>query len=145
MVEIACEPYPAFQPSRAEEGQGQSYTINTVRSVKQAAGPEVKFFFLIGSDAFDEIETWKDWKVLLEEIEFIVVARPGRSYKVPFGACVHRLEELELPISSSGIRARLTRREPTPELPAEIRAYIEQRGLYLTKNQVTVLPSRSVD
>ena len=140
MVEIACEPYPGFDPSRAEEGPGQSYTIDTVRRFKQTARPHSKLFFLIGSDAFDEIETWKDWKELLREIEFIVVARPGRSYNVPPGAHIHRLEELELPISSSGIRARITRGKPTPELPEGVRAYIEKRGLYSTGKPVTVLP-----
>jgi len=30
MVELACEPYPAFVPSRLEEGEARSYTIYTL-------------------------------------------------------------------------------------------------------------------
>ena len=132
MVEIACEPYPAFEVSKIEDRPRRSYTIDTVRSFKEAAGPEKELFFLIGTDAFDEIETWKNWQELIGEIEFIVVTRPGRSCIVPPGARVHRLEGLELPISSSSIRARLALGEATPELPEAVRAFIEERGLYQT-------------
>ncbi|MDQ2712320.1 MAG: nicotinate-nucleotide adenylyltransferase [Acidobacteriota bacterium] len=132
MVEIACKPYPAFEVSRLEDKPQRSYTVDTVKKFKQAAGPDLRLFFLIGADAFDEIETWKDWQKLIQEIEFIVVTRPGGSYRIPPGACVHRLEGLELPISSSSIRARLAAGEETPELPEAVRAFIDERGLYRT-------------
>lgn len=130
MVEIACRPYPQFEASRLEEGERRSYSIDTVKNVRAQIDPDDRIFFLIGADAFDEIETWKDWQELLKLTEFIVVARPGREYRVPPGARVHALDSLSLPISSSTIRERLAAGEPTPELPAEVRAFIEQRGLY---------------
>jgi nicotinate-nucleotide adenylyltransferase len=85
---------------------------------------------LIGADAFDELETWKGWQELVGLTEFIVVARPESEYRVPSGARVQRLDGLALPVSSSTIRARLAAGKPTPELPAEVREYIENHGLY---------------
>ncbi len=130
MVELACAPYPKFQVSRLEQGTAPSYTVETLERLRAGLAPEDKLFFLIGADAFDELETWRRWQDVVRLTEFIVVSRPGRDYHVPENAKVHRLQGLELPVSSSTIRARLAAGEPTPELPAEVRAFIEQRGLY---------------
>ncbi len=131
MVEIACEPYPVFEASRLEEGERRSYTVDTLRRFRHSMKKkEFKLFFLIGADAFDELETWKGWQDLVGLTEFIVVARPESQYRVPAGARVHRLDGLALPVSSSTIRARLAAGQETPELPEAVRAYIEARGLY---------------
>ncbi|HEX4167307.1 MAG TPA: nicotinate-nucleotide adenylyltransferase [Bryobacteraceae bacterium] len=139
MVEIACAPYPEFEVSRLEEGTRRSYTIETVERFRKMLSPADELFFLIGADAFNEIESWHRWQDLIQLIEFIVVTRPGGCYKVPPGAQVQKLNGLELPISSSAIRARLAARKPTPELPDGVRAFIEERGLYLKKRKTTVL------
>lgn len=130
MVELACRPYPRFEASRLEEGDAHSYTIETAKRYRQQAGSADRLFFLIGADAFDDIESWKDWRELIRLVEFIVVTRPGGNYDVPEGAQVLHLTGLDLPVSSSSIRARLALGAPTPELPAEVRAYIDERGLY---------------
>lgn len=130
MAEIACQPYPQFTVSRMEEGQNQSYTVETLRRFRQEMAESDRLFFLIGSDAFDEIDSWYESERVIELAEFIVVERPGRQYRIPENAVVHRLDGLALPVSSSGIRERLANGEPTPELPAEVRNYIEARGLY---------------
>src|ERR1700751_1767893 len=62
MVEIACAPYSHFSASRLEEGKQRSYTIDTVNRFRQQLAPDDRLFFLIGADAFDEIETWKNWQ-----------------------------------------------------------------------------------
>ncbi len=134
MVEIACEPYSDFIPSRLEEGVKRSYTVTTLERVRQELGPRDSLFFLIGADAFSELETWKRWREVVTLTEFIVVARPGIHDHIPENARVHPLD-LELPVSSSSIRARLAAGEPTPEVPAEVRRYIDQHGLYRASKQ----------
>lgn len=138
MVDLACRPYPKFEASRLEEREGRSYTIDTVLLLRRILDPDGRLFFLIGADAFDDIESWKEWRKLVDLIEFIVVTRPGDTYKVPNGARVQPLKGLELPVSSSSIRARLSVRAPTPELPSSVRAYIEERGLYLSVEDSSV-------
>jgi nicotinate-nucleotide adenylyltransferase len=130
MVEIACLPYARFEASRLEEGDRRSYTVDTLRRFRAQVHADDHLFFLVGADAFDEIETWKEWQELLKLTEFIVVARPGRDYRAIPGASVHALSGLSLPVSSSTIRERLASGESVPELPVGVRQFIEERGLY---------------
>jgi nicotinate-nucleotide adenylyltransferase len=87
-------------------------------------------FFIIGSDAFAEIQTWRRWEDVVRAVEFIVVARPGHEIAGPRGARVHRLDSVELPVSSSDIRDALARGESPAELPPAIAGYIRGHGLY---------------
>lgn len=130
MVEIACASYSQFEASRLEEGKERSYTVDTLCRFRAQTNANDRIFFLIGADAFDELETWKNWRQVVTLTEFIVVARPGRAYRAIPGARVHALENLSLPVSSSTIRERLAAGEPTPELPPAVRRFIETRGLY---------------
>lgn len=130
MVELACAPYRKFTVSRMEEGQNQSYTVETLRRFRKTMAEGDRLFFLIGSDAFDELDSWHQSERVIELTEFIVVSRPGHQYRIAKNAIVHRLDGLALPISSSGIRERLSKGEATPELPPAVRKYIEDRGLY---------------
>lgn len=132
MVRLACEGQSIFEPSRLEEGDGTSYSIDTIDRLRPVLDPGDKLFFLIGSDAFDEIESWHRWRDLVREVEFIVVSRPGAEFRIPPQARVHRLDGLTLQVSSTDIRDRLAHGEPTPELPAAVRAYIDSHGLYET-------------
>jgi nicotinate-nucleotide adenylyltransferase len=130
MVEIACQDEPLFEPSRLEAGNRRSYSIETIEKVKAGLAPGDEAYFLIGADAFAEIKTWYRWQTVLQEIDFIVVARPGHQYTVPPAARVHRLDGLALPESSSAIRARLAAGESPVEIPPAVLNYISQQGLY---------------
>jgi nicotinate-nucleotide adenylyltransferase len=141
MVEIACRRCPQFEASRLEEGEQRNYTVDTLRRVQKQLAPGDRLFFLIGSDAFDDLESWKDWREVVKLTEFIVVSRPGGSYRIPPKARVHHLDGLALPVSSSTIRERLAAGKLTPELPGEVRQFIEARGLYgFPSKPVTVSP-----
>ena len=127
MVELACAGDPRFVASRLEESSAKSYSIHTVEKVKAQGGT---VFFVIGADAFAELRTWHRWEDVAHAVEFIVVTRPGHVYTTPPGAVVHRLETVALPVSSSDIRAALSRGEPTEELPEAVAKYIREHGLY---------------
>ena len=141
MVELACQGHAGLEASPLEAGAEQSYTIDTIQRVRETLAETDELFFLIGADAFDDLETWKGWQDLVRLTQFIVVARPESEYRVPPGARVHRLEGLALQVSSSGIRASLAAGAPTPELDDKVRAFIQERGLYGAGNEeATVLP-----
>jgi nicotinate-nucleotide adenylyltransferase len=130
MVELACQGEPLFEASRLEADQQWSYSIDTIERVRATLAPADELFFLIGADAFAEIESWHRWRDVVREAEFIVVARPGHSYAIPPGARVGRLDTLALPVSSSEIRAQLAAGESPAELPRAVLEYARQRGLY---------------
>jgi nicotinate-nucleotide adenylyltransferase len=127
MVELACAYDPRFVASRLEEGREKSYSIHTIERVK-APGDDV--FFIIGSDAFAEITTWHRWEDVVKAVDFVVVARPGHAITNRPGALVHRLDNVERPVSSSEIRDALARGEKPPELPPAVLEYIQAQGLY---------------
>jgi|SRR5215471_285294 len=128
MVEIACAADSRFVPSRIEEGDKKSYSIDTIQRVKAEGGD---LFFVIGADAFAEIGSWHRAQDVIRDVEFIVVTRPGHSYDAPAGARVYRLETLALPVSSSEIRGELARGKAPAELPSGVAEYIRKNSLYL--------------
>jgi nicotinate-nucleotide adenylyltransferase len=127
MVELACAADPRFVPSRIEEGVRKSYSIHTIERVK-ADGGDV--FFLIGSDAFAEIQTWHRWEDVIRAVEFIVVGRPGHEIEIPPGSRIHRLDTMASPVSSSAIRDALARGKMPAEIPPAVARYIRDHGLY---------------
>lgn len=130
MVELACAGEPRFEPSRLEAGIERSYSIFTIEKVRATLEPDSVLHFLIGADAFAEIQTWLRWREVVQRVEFIVVNRPGHVYRVPEGARVHRLETVHLAISSSEIRRRLAAGEFHVPAPPAILDYIRKKGLY---------------
>jgi len=130
MVELACAGEPAFEPSRLEEGDRPSFSIDTIERLRAGLKDGDRLFFLIGADAFSEIGTWHRWKDVIRQVEFIVVTRPGHEYAVPQGAVVHRLETVALPVSSSEIRHQLEAGERPVHLPDAVYQYIRAHRLY---------------
>ncbi len=128
MVELACLADPVFEASRLEEGAGKSYSIDTIERIPLDAGDTL--YFIIGADAFAEIQTWRRWRDVVARVEFIVLSRPGHEYEIPEGARVHRLDTLHLTTSSTGIRQALTRGERPDGLPDSVWNYIVEKGLY---------------
>lgn len=134
MVELACEADPRFRASRLEEAERKSYTIHTLEAVRALLQPEDRIFFLIGADAFAEIDIWFRKQDVFAMVEFVVVSRPGHLYRVPEGARIHRLESLQMNVSSTGIRQRLEAGETDVPVPVAVLRYIRQNGIYRNAN-----------
>lgn len=130
MVQLACTGHQGLIASDLEAGDRESYSIDTIERVRAGLQPDDTLFFLIGADAFAEITTWHRWRDVVRAVEFIVVTRPGHEYEAPPGATVHRLDTLQLSVSSSGIRERLARCEPPEELDPAVFEYIREHRLY---------------
>lgn len=78
MLEKALKYIPYLEPCDIEiKRKSLSYTIDTVSSMKEKY-PEDEFFFIMGSDGFLHIKTWKDYIKLLRTVSFIVLLREER-------------------------------------------------------------------
>ncbi len=130
MVEIACRADPRFEASRLEQGSTYSYSINTIEKLQAELGDKTELYFLIGADAFAEIRTWHRWQDVIQAVAFIVVSRPGALYEIPAGTRAYRLDDLDLPVSSSAIRRKLLAGDSDVEVPPGVAGYIRQNGLY---------------
>jgi len=130
MADLACRDYASLQVSRIEEGNARNYSIDTIERLQATLAPGDELYFLIGADAFREIQTWHRWQDVVRAVTFIVVSRPGNPYAVPEGARVERLESLDLAVSSSEIRRELAAGARPREVPDCVLEYILERGLY---------------
>jgi len=103
MVELACAPYPRFIPSSIEiEERGTSYSIYTLKKIKEFF-PDALFFFILGIDAFLEIETWKDYEKLIQNCSFIVISRPGYDLDSARGVLVGKYKEKIIDLAGSNV------------------------------------------
>ena len=76
MVELAVEGVRHFRASDIEAGRpGPSYSVDTLEELKRSEDPGLFFFFIVGSDAFLEIDTWKDFSRLPLLSELVVIPR----------------------------------------------------------------------
>ncbi|HEU4684443.1 MAG TPA: nicotinate-nucleotide adenylyltransferase [Nitrospira sp.] len=161
MVRLAIEGEPAYAVSDAEiRRPGKSFTIDTVRLMMQEYGPQARLSFLIGLDAFLDVETWREPEALLALCSFVVISRPGLSFQsltrlnilpaVPVRELAELDEEqraklewpiglqgitcLRLPpcdISASDIRTRVSRGQSVAGLlPPTVESYILHHHLY---------------
>jgi nicotinate-nucleotide adenylyltransferase len=130
MVEIACARTPEFVPSRIEEFDEVSYSIQTIQRVKATAGPDAVVEVLIGAAAVCALPTRHRGSAVGRAGSVILVSRPGHHYHAPPGSTVFRLETVALPVSSSALRERLAAGEQPAEIPAPVMEYIKANGLY---------------
>jgi nicotinate-nucleotide adenylyltransferase len=133
MAELACADEPRFEVSRIEEDTERSYSIETIEKLRARLAPDDELFFIIGADAFAEIETWRRWQDVARGVHFLVVSRPGSEYHVPPEAHYDRLDDLKLDISSSSIRHDLATGRKPADLPRAVLAYIVAHSLYGTQ------------
>ncbi len=82
MLCLATQDDSSIEVSTMElEAPEKPYTIETMKMVL-ADKPAESIYFVMGSDSWAEITTWKDWKKVLEIVNIIVVTRPG--YEIGF-------------------------------------------------------------
>jgi len=134
MTVIATASNPRFGVSRVDiDRPGPTYTIDTLRDLGAAAGPQDEMFFITGADALAEILTWHDADELFGLAHFIGCTRPGHRLSgagLPEGK-VSLVEIPALAISSSECRARVEADEPIWYLvPDGVVQYIAKRRLY---------------
>ena len=78
MLRLSTATNPFFTPLDIEVTRpGKSYTIETLRTLRGGADDDAEFFFLIGTDAFEEITTWHMAERLVDYAHFVVFPRPG--------------------------------------------------------------------
>ena len=134
MLELACAEIhhgtTRFEVSRLEEKPAPSYSIDTIGKLRAQLSPDDELFFIIGADAFAEIRSWHRWRDVVRAVRFIVVSRPGYRYDAPAEAKVDRLDEIDLPASSSALRDRIKNGTADIDAPRAVIEYIRSRGLY---------------
>ena len=134
MTVIATAADDRFSVSRVDvDRDGPTYTVDTLRDIRAEMGEEHDYHFITGADALGEILSWREPDEVLRLAHLVGVTRPGHVLADP-GLAPGRVTLLEIPalaISSSDIRARVSRGEPIRYLVTPgVEAYIAKVGLY---------------
>ena len=70
--------HPWFEVSDVEERvPGKSYTVITLQQLTEVYGKNTELFFILGMDAFLELDTWWHFKELFALARMVVLRRPG--------------------------------------------------------------------
>ena len=82
MLTLALEGLPRFSIDKVEINKNLvSYTIATLKEL-QLNHPEWNMFLILGADAFQDIDTWKQCSQLLDFCNILVGTRPGAELQV---------------------------------------------------------------
>lgn len=133
MTVIATASNPRFRVSRMEvDREGPTYTVDTLKWMKDEHGPDADLFFITGADAILEIVGWKDPEELFELAHFIAATRPG--YDITAFDAHPAITVMKIPalaISSTDIRARVRDGRPIRYLvPEGVNSYVRKEALY---------------
>ena len=155
MVRLAIAGNRRFQVSTLEVDRGgRSYSVDTLRALG-AQIPAARLTFIMGLDAFREIDTWKEYRALFELCDVVVTSRPP--FRRPAGlsilpvavrshfwyqrdkGIVHQSKGTrvifqpitDLEVSASAIRQHLASGSSIRYLvPDSVLRYIQRHGLY---------------
>ena len=110
LVKLACAPYKVLEPWDYELSKGgRSYSIDTVRAVKEL-NPDAELFFIVGEDNFPDVSRWKDSDELSRLVTFIPFSRTAES--------------------STEVRRRLAGGEPIGDLvPQAVADFLEAKAV----------------
>ncbi|MGH9372678.1 MAG: nicotinate-nucleotide adenylyltransferase [Vicinamibacterales bacterium] len=131
---------------------GPSYTALTLERLATRGLYPSQIFFILGADAFVEIETWHRYPAVLDLAHFVVISRPGvpvatigdrlphlrhrlrvadRRAAIPPEPSVFLVDARTTDVSSTEIRRRLRAGDSiTGLVPRTVEHHIQRHGLY---------------
>lgn len=144
MLELAIASNPHFSISKVDiERPGPSYTVDTLRLLREQWGDVVELYFVIGWDSLEDLASWYDPQGVLEQLDHLVaVHRPGHQempgYREQLEArlpgitqCLLTVPVPQLDISASDLRQRIAAGRPIRyQTPDAVIQYIRENNLY---------------
>ncbi len=143
MTLLATITNPYFEVSKIEiDSSGTSYTINTIKKLKEMYREDTELFFITGADAICDLTTWKSVDELLHLAKFIAATRPGLDSEYVdkkicelqdiFNTNIRKVSVPALAISSTDIRERIKNNQSIKYLlPESVEYYIYKHNLYI--------------
>ena len=141
MVRLAVGEDEASDVSRQEvDRQGSTYTVDTIAELRDQLAESDQIYFMVGMDALEQFNRWKEPERLLEMCNLVAVNRVGHQ-RVDVNDFVGRFPQAgpgltlltvpRLEISSTDIRNRVRDGRSIRYLtPAPVVDYIRREGLY---------------
>ena len=145
LVSLALNEWSGYRVSDVELiREGQSYTVDTLHTLHGEGWRPSQLFFILGTDAFADIATWRAYPRVLDAANFVVIARPGTTVDAALARTpelrprlaegdtrIILVEARTRDVSSTTIRRRLAAQQPIDDLvPAGVARHILAHQLY---------------
>ena len=138
MVKLAISHNSCFEVSDIEYRRGgKSYTYDTITELYNEYDVEGKINFIIGTDAFEKIESWYRTDELKDVVKFIVFVREDNFDISKYDNLKRKGYDFEFQtlsfedISSTDLRNKIREGLDISEfVPKEVKEYIIKNGLY---------------
>ena len=140
MTLLATSDNPHFVASRFEvDREGVTYTVDTLRLLREYYPDNVEFYFITGADAISDIVSWKDADDIARLAHLVAATRPGYDLDRVWDTIstsgldldVTYLAVPALAISSSYLRDRVEAGQSLRYLtPNPVAGYLHKHGLY---------------
>lgn len=136
MVLIATEDNPTFEVSSIElDREGPSYTIQTIKALRNRYDTATELAWIIGADSLIEYKIWKDFDGVLEQCTMIATTRPNYDMQLVPSEIRNRVKTYKITgidISATEIRNRIRNIRSIQYLvPDSVAEYINQHKLYI--------------
>lgn len=153
MTKLAIEKIDSFVlDDREYQREGASYTVDTLKSIRNEIGNDVPLCMIIGLDAMQSFTKWRDWKTILSLTHLIISDRPGyditlkdnwtkpyltknkSELKQTTAGKIYFAQVTQFDISATHIRKQLADgHSPAYLLPDAVNDYIKKHHLYTKK------------
>ncbi len=155
MVELAIRGESGFAVDTQEiDRGGATYTIDTLRALRNSAGADTSLVLIVGSDQLARFNTWRDWRAIIDFAHVAVTRRAAEPLALNselnaffeplraepdalFSDAAGALVEFDMPpedACATEIRALLRRSPDDPRLaqvvPPAVLDYIRSHRLY---------------
>ena len=146
MVELAIASNRYFELSLVDvERPGRSYTVDTLRILRERLGEAVELFFIVGMDSLADLPRWREPRGIIALARLAVVNRPPYppveldALERTLPGISGRVEMVRMPgiyVASSDLQERVARGLPIKYQVLEpVEGYIRERGLYLGRRR----------
>ncbi|MBI3967915.1 MAG: nicotinate-nucleotide adenylyltransferase, partial [Chloroflexi bacterium] len=140
MVALGIASNPHFELSRVDvDRAGYSYTVDTLRVLREQLGADDVLYFVVGSDSLKDLPEWHRPLDILRLALLVSVSRPGEpsdhaALERDLPGALQRVVQVSVPqlqISSSDLRRRVAEGRPIKyQLPEPVESYVYRQGLY---------------
>lgn len=154
MTRLATADNPYFTVSDMEmRRQGNSYTVDTLRLLKEIYGPSHSLYFISGTDTIHDLHNWNNPEEILSLCQFIGATRPDGSEQIDsiisfFGELGKNILKLPVPtmeISSTELRRRIRLGLSVRYMmPSAVVEYIRKNGVYQCTTKNSKMPSKQI-
>lgn len=152
MVRLAVQGTGLLVDDRELKRDQLSYSVDTLEQLRRECGDQISLMWVMGTDAFSQLDGWYRWQDLMSLAHIVVMARPqeqlpetgpvaellARHAAASISDIKHNVAGKILtvalqpyPISASGIRSAIAADEPVEQfLPSAVLNYIKEHHLY---------------